>query len=201
MHICKSKTCRPWKLWFLESYISIGWSICIYCILAYAYHFIVYTSIPFSLLSLNTQIAFKKKVLTHKLIDSQKRKKHKLIALWFTVLCIYCFITCSAHMVSSSASLEVSVHGRKVSPTLFGIQIFAIRLWLTVRSNDTNPNSINSKKTQKYIGANILSNYTKKAVINIFELYVLVSQFSPDLILSRAWIRDFLLFRLKYWRN
>lgn len=89
-------------------------------------------------------------------------------------------------MVSSSASLEVSVHGRKVSPTLFGIQIFAIRLWLTVRSNDANPNSINSKKTQKYIGANIFSNYTKKAVINIFELYVLVSQFSPDLILSRA---------------
>jgi phosphatidylglycerophosphatase A len=58
--------------------------------------------------------------------------------------------TCSEHLVSCSLqSLESTLpQGRKVSPTLFGIHIFATGFSNTVINNEMKPSSINSIQTK-----------------------------------------------------
>lgn len=70
-----------------------------------------------------------------------------------TLICLYInLLTCSVHFVSSSALSKVMlVQGIRVSPTPFGMQIFAIDFSLTVSSRDVKPKSINSApKIGKY---------------------------------------------------
>jgi len=61
--------------------------------------------------------------------------------------------TCSAHLASSSLqSLESTPpQGRKVSPALFGIHIFATGFSNTVSNNEMKPSSITSIRTENII--------------------------------------------------
>lgn len=116
-------------------------------------------------------------------------------------------LTCSWHLGSSVISLEIVVflHGRKLSPMLFGIQIFEMDSPIMVRKSDTNPKSISSSMRRNKENAkpiNILTWNELKSCYCLKNFYPYsYIPLLPSIILWWAWLRDFLFRLLRNWYN